>query len=83
MQMCLFTRSLKQKRGVFTFENACTYHANKLWILIYRKQVLLQSILYINEFIPSYCLQNKYICIEILLEVYFLQHTILNWQKTQ
>ena len=55
----------------------------KYEILIYRKQVLLQPVLYMNEFIHSYCLQNKYVCIEIFLEVYFLQHTILNWQKTQ
>ena len=47
----------------------------KYEILIYKKQVLLQPILYINEFIHSYCLQNKYVCIEIFLEVYFLQHT--------
>ena len=55
----------------------------KYEILIYRKQVLLQPILYINEFIPSYCRQNKYVCIEIFLEVYLVPHTILNWQKTQ
>ena len=31
----------------------------KYEILISRKQVLLQQILYINEFIHSYILQNK------------------------
>ena len=55
----------------------------KYEIWIYRKQLLLQPILYINEFIHSYWLQNKYVRIEIFLEVYFLQHTFLNWQKTQ
>ena len=54
----------------------------KYEISIYRKQVLLQPILYINEYIHSYCLQNKYVCIEIFLEVCFLQHNIWNWQKT-
>ena len=44
----------------------------KYELLIYRKQVLLQQILYINEFIHSYCLQNNYVYIEIFLEVYFL-----------
>ena len=44
----------------------------KYEILIYRQQALLQLILYINECIHSYCLQNKYVCIEIFLEVYFL-----------
>ena len=53
----------------------------KYEILIYRKQVFLHPVLYINEFIYSYCLQTKYVCIGIFLEVYFLQHTILNWQK--
>ena len=55
----------------------------KYEIIIYRKQLLLQAILYINGFIHSCCLQNKYVCIDIVLEVYFLQHTILNWQNTQ
>ena len=41
-------------------------------------QVLLQQVLYINEFIHSYSPQNKYYCMEIFLEVYFLQHNILN-----
>ena len=31
----------------------------KYEILIYRKQILLQSVLYINEFMHSYCLPNK------------------------
>ena len=67
-------------RDVFTFENQCKYHAKQIFeILIYRRQVLLQPILYIYEFIHFYCLQHKYVCIEIFLEVYFLQHTILNW----
>ena len=70
MQMCLFT-CLPLKTSVSIMQT-------KYEILIYEKQVLLQPILYINEFIHSYCLQNKYVCIEIFLEVYFLQHTIFS-----
>ena len=70
-------------RDVFTFENQCKYHANQIWNFNLQKEVLLQPILYIKEFIHSYCLQNKYVCIEIFLGVYFLQHNIWNWQKTQ
>ena len=74
MQMCLFTRSYKQMRDLFTFENQCKYHASivqtKYEILISRKQVLRQQILYINEFIYSSGVQNKYLCMEIFLEVY-------------
>ena len=55
----------------------------KYEILISRRQVLLPQILYKNEFIHSFSVQNKYFCTEIFLEVYCLQHNILDWQKSQ
>ena len=70
-------------RDMFTFENQLSIMQTKYEILISRKQILLQQILYINEFIHSFSVQNKYFCMEIFLEVYCLQQNILNWQKSQ
>ena len=51
-------------------------------ILISRQQFVQQQIKYISESIHSNSLQNKYLCKQIRLEVYFLQHFFFNWRYT-
>ena len=73
---CAYLLGLRNRETCLPLKASVSIIQTKYEILIFRKQVLLQPILYINEFIHSYCLQNKYVCVEILLEVYFLQHNI-------
>ena len=70
-------------RDVLTFENQCKYHANQIWNFDLQKATFTATNFTHKWINSSYCLQNKYVCIEIFLEVYFLEHIILNWQKTQ
>ena len=69
---CAYLLGLRNKwEKCLPLKTSVSIMQTKYEILIYRKQVLLQPILYINGFIHSYCLQTKYVCIEIFLEVLF------------
>ena len=51
----------------------------KYEICISRMQVILPQIKYINEFIRSYSLENKYFCKKYLFGGLFAVASLLNW----